>query len=65
MYLFSTSTLLSDLFDTILSYSSAYCNIPESVKLKMSNKAERLINTALLAKLSVLKFAPNGCRKNI
>ena len=38
---------------------------PESVKLKMSNKAERLINTALLAKLSVLKFAPNGCRKNI
>ena len=36
---------------------------PESVKLKMSNKTGRLINTAFLAKLSVFKFAPNGCRK--
>ena len=37
--------------------------LSESVKLKMSNKTERLINTAFLAKLSVFKFAPNGCRK--
>ena len=38
--------------------------IPESVKLKLQNKAKRLINTAFLSKTSIIEFAPNGCRKS-
>ena len=37
---------------------------PESVKLKLQNKAKRLINTAFLSKTSIIEFAPNGCRKS-
>jgi len=33
------------------------------VKLKLQNKAEIWINTAFLAKIPMLEFAPNGCRK--
>jgi len=33
------------------------------VKLKSQNRAERRISIAFLAKISVLEFAPNGCRK--
>ena len=32
---------------------------PESVKFKLQNKVERLINTAFLAKISMIEFSPN------
>ena len=41
-----------------------YYNSPESVKFKLQNKAERLINTVFLAKTLMIEFAPNGCGKS-
>lgn len=38
--------------------------LPESVKFKLQNKAEMLINTAFLAKNLMIEFAPNGCRRS-
>ena len=62
---FTEERLDKILFSSYAMGTQDYYLYPESVKLKMSDKAERLINTAFLSKLSVLKFAPNGCRKNI
>ena len=34
------------------------------MKFKLQNKVERLISTAFSAKILMLEFAPNGCRKS-
>ena len=38
---------------------------PESVKFKLQNKAEKLINTAFSAKTLMIGFAPNGWENHI